>query len=35
VHVDFETQRRTVKESAATLSRIIGRNGLPAHGYTV
>ncbi|MCR3748624.1 GH1 family beta-glucosidase [Lentzea californiensis] len=35
VHVDFETQQRTVKESAATLSRIIGRNGLPAHGYTV
>lgn len=35
VHVDFETQARTVKESAATLSRIIGQNGLPAHGYTV
>lgn len=35
VHVDFETQRRTVKESAVTLSRIIGQNGLPAHGYTV
>jgi len=35
VHVDFETQQRTVKESAAALSRIIGQNGLPAHGYTV
>ncbi|GAA3675304.1 GH1 family beta-glucosidase [Lentzea roselyniae] len=35
VHVDFETQQRTVKESAATLSRIIGQNGLPAHGYTI
>ncbi|MFD4642453.1 GH1 family beta-glucosidase [Lentzea sp. NPDC058436] len=35
VHVDFETQQRTVKESAVTLSRIIGQNGLPAHGYTV
>ncbi|MFS8102902.1 beta-glucosidase [Lentzea alba] len=35
VHVDFETQRRTVKESAVTLSRIIGQNGLPAHGYAV
>ncbi|MDX8047999.1 GH1 family beta-glucosidase [Lentzea sp. BCCO 10_0798] len=35
VHVDFETQQRTVKESAATLARIIGQNGLPAHGYTV
>ncbi|KOV79964.1 GH1 family beta-glucosidase [Nocardia sp. NRRL S-836] len=35
VHVDFETQQRTVKESAATFARIIGNNGLPAHGYTV
>ncbi|MFJ8960936.1 GH1 family beta-glucosidase [Lentzea sp. NPDC102401] len=35
VHVDFETQQRTVKESAAALSRIIGQNGLPAHGYAV
>ncbi|MET9231783.1 GH1 family beta-glucosidase [Lentzea sp. NPDC003310] len=35
VHVDFETQRRTVKESAVALSRIIGQNGLPAHGYSV
>ncbi|WP_167978659.1 GH1 family beta-glucosidase [Lentzea indica] len=35
VHVDFETQRRTIKESAVTLSRIIGQNGLPAQGYTV
>ncbi|MFI6101720.1 GH1 family beta-glucosidase [Lentzea sp. NPDC051213] len=35
VHVDFETQRRTVKESAVALSRIIGRNGLPARGYPV
>ncbi len=35
VHVDFETQQRTVKESAATFSRIIGNNGLPAHGYAV
>ncbi|WP_329789778.1 GH1 family beta-glucosidase [Lentzea sp. DG1S-22] len=35
VHVDFETQQRTIKESAVALSRIIGQNGLPARGYTV
>ncbi|WP_394616496.1 GH1 family beta-glucosidase [Lentzea sp. JNUCC 0626] len=35
VHVDFETQQRTIKESAVALSRIIGQNGLSAQGYTV
>ncbi|GLZ29622.1 beta-glucosidase [Lentzea sp. NBRC 105346] len=35
VHVDYETQRRTVKESAATLSRIIRDNGLPPTGYDI
>ncbi|MFD5831269.1 GH1 family beta-glucosidase [Lentzea sp. NPDC060358] len=35
VHVDFETQQRTVKDSARALSRIIGQNGLPAHGYSI
>ncbi|TWP46150.1 beta-glucosidase [Lentzea tibetensis] len=35
VHVDYETQQRTIKESAATLSRIIRHNGLPSDGYQV
>ena len=30
VHVDFETQRRTPKESARWFADVIGRNGLPA-----
>jgi beta-glucosidase len=30
VHVDFATQRRTVKESARWYSDVIARNGLPA-----
>jgi beta-glucosidase len=35
VHVDFETQRRTVKQSGATLARVISRNSVPASGYDV
>ena len=35
VHVDYETQRRTVKHSGATLAKVIGRNAIPATGYEV
>jgi beta-glucosidase len=35
VHVDYETQRRTVKRSGTTLARVIGRNAIPATGYEV
>jgi beta-glucosidase len=34
VHVDFDTQQRTIKDSAVTLSRIIAQNGLPPTGYS-
>jgi len=30
VHVDFETQKRTVKESGRFFSRVIAQNGLDA-----
>ncbi|GAB2986837.1 GH1 family beta-glucosidase [Saccharothrix stipae] len=33
VHVDYDTQVRTVKRSGRTLARVIGANAVPATGY--
>ncbi|ONI89513.1 beta-glucosidase [Saccharothrix sp. ALI-22-I] len=33
VHVDYDTQVRTVKRSGRTLAKVIGANAVPAHGY--
>ncbi|MFJ6672687.1 GH1 family beta-glucosidase [Actinosynnema sp. NPDC091369] len=35
VHVDYDTQVRTVKRSGRTLARVIGANAVPATGYDV
>ncbi|WP_158842946.1 GH1 family beta-glucosidase [Saccharothrix deserti] len=35
VHVDYDTQVRTVKRSGRTLAKVIGANAVPARGYDV
>ncbi|GGP49682.1 GH1 family beta-glucosidase [Saccharothrix coeruleofusca] len=35
VHVDYDTQVRTVKDSGRALARVIDRNAVPAEGYQV